>query len=134
MTTIEWLGVGDVLTDAAAAVAAGHNWTTREHLAAAIAEVRWEDVDPDDGVVNWPMSPGLALKAILDGFKIRGVRRIGRSEVLGSGEVDREPDGWAMYQLIAVEQWSATIGRRVYVVDRGSDLVPVAYELLPARL
>jgi hypothetical protein len=76
---------------------------------AAIPRMIWEDAAGQK-----PMSPALAIKAVIREFELRGVTRIAISHDL------------APYGLFGIEVLGGR--QRIYVLDRGHDIVPLALE------
>lgn len=94
-------------------------WTTtgeqlgkvRPQLEAAIEKIVWREL-----IGDWPMAPGEAIKAVIRQVGIPNADQAGISESLISGR-------YALYGIQGT--WRNGRGR-VYVVDRGHDLVVVA--------
>lgn len=125
--------IRETLLDREVSFQQGHNFSTEKALRASVETVRWEDV-PDDGGMTWPLSPALAVQAIIKEFDLRGIRRVGLGQVLGSAYPDMEPSDLHMYQIIAIEQAAANGDtRRVWFVDRGTDTVPAMVEAIKTK-
>lgn len=125
----DWMtGNLDQLTDVEASERAGHNWTTRDAIERAVTAVRWDDV-PDGGGLTWPMSPALAIQAAISDLRLPNVTRIGRATLDAWDNVEA-PGRTLAYELLAVEARYSNVGTaRVYLVDRGTDVLPALVDL-----
>lgn len=126
--------IRETLLDAQRSCREGHNWSTEAELLRSVDTVEWEDV-PEDGVMHWPMSPALAIQAVIKELELHGVRRVGRGQVLASFYEDTPPNDGAMYQVLATEQVAANGDiQRIWFVDRGTDTVTAMIEIVKAEV
>lgn len=90
---------------------------SRETVAATIEELRWRKPEG-----SFPMSPGLALQAAV---KELGLPRVSAVAYNGGPIHD------SGYSLMGIEANYKNGRARVYVMDRGTDLVPLAVDFWP---
>lgn len=118
MTTVRtWTDTGEQLHDRVRAAAEGHNWLTRDELAAAIAALEWEEPG------TFPGMAGLAIKAVINDVPLRAVTAV----AVGVVECysDNEP-GPSTYGLYGIRNRYSNGVAEIFVVDRGSDALIVA--------
>ena len=125
-----WTETGAQLFDAARANREGHNYATgRDVVVAGIDRLTWVEIAPG-GVLDLPFSPGEAISAVICGLALRDVRRIAWD---GSVAVRDDVEGSrSLYSLLGVEVGERGGLLRLYAVDRGTDVLPVAYDRIPA--
>src|SRR3982750_4193784 len=113
-----WTEVGEkaLSADALEARMDGERWKpiTRERIEKAIEKMRWESTEGDK-----PMMPALGIKECIKQLGIPKVSQIAISNDLAN-------DVGNSYGLYGIEGHYKNGRVRVYVVDRGSDLIPVA--------
>jgi len=125
-----WTETGAQLFDAARATREGHNYATgRDAVVAGIDRLTWVEIAPG-GVLDLPFSPGEAINALICGLALRDVRRIAWD---GSVQVRDDAEGSrSLYSLLGIEVGERGGLLRLYAVDRGTDVLPVAYDRIPA--
>jgi hypothetical protein len=84
---------------------------TQDMIVGAIDALDWQ---PTEGVTTLPMVPGLGIKHAITELRIPKVSHF----AIGNG--------LAPYGLYGIEGHYKNGRARVYVIDRGSDLLPVA--------
>ena len=126
-----WTETGAQLFDAARASREGHNYATgRDAVVAGIDRLAWVELPKDGGDLSLPFSPGESLSALISGLGLRDVRRIAWD---GSVAVRDDVEGSrSLYSLLGVEVGERGGLLRLYAVDRGTDVLPVAYDRIPA--
>lgn len=114
------------------------NWTTigaeyidgefrgrpnRERIEEQIDALDWKDATP---TMSLPMSPGLALEACIEQLNLPRVSKIAHNGYL------QYPDGpeTAHFSLYGIEANYSNGPARVYVLDTGTECIPLASELL----
>lgn len=113
---IDWLSTGDKLWEPEQE-RLGHNVTGGDQLDFRVRvniearRLRWHDVE--DGVIDGPMSPVLAIKALIQELPLPKVSAYAYSGVL------------AGYQVLGVEANYKQGRMRLIAVDRGTDVLPV---------
>ena len=124
-----WTKTGGQLFDAERATREGHNYATgREAVEAGIDGLTWVEV-PAEGELRLPFTPGEGIKAVIAQLDLRAVRRIAHD---GAVTVrDDAESSTSLYSLYGIEVPEAGGLLRVFVVDRGTDLLPVAYDRVP---
>ena len=125
-----WTETGAQLFDAARANREGHNYATgRDAVVAGIDRLTWVEITPG-GTLDLPFSPGESINALICGLALRDVRRIAWD---GSVAVRDDVEGSrSLYSLLGVEVGERGGLLRLYAVDRGTDVLPVAYDRIPA--
>lgn len=125
-----WTETGAQLFDAARANREGHNYATgRDAVVAGIDRLTWVEITPG-GTLDLPFSPGESINAVICGLALRDVRRIAWD---GSVAVRDDVEGSrSLYSLLGVEVGERGGLLRLYAVDRGTDVLPVAYDRIPA--
>ena len=125
-----WTETGAQLFDAARATREGHNYATgRDAVVAGIDRLTWVQITPG-GTLDLPFSPGESINALICGLALRDVRRIAWD---GSVAVRDDVEGSrSLYSLLGVEVGERGGLLRLYAVDRGTDVLPVAYDRIPA--
>jgi hypothetical protein len=93
-----------------------HRPISRERVERAIPKLQW--VEPEG---NFPISPGMALQAAIEQLELPKV-----SAVAYRGE--DEHVGFHNYSLYGIEANYKDGRARVYVMDRGHDLVPLCVD------
>jgi len=126
-----WTETGAQLFDAARATREGHNYATgRDAMVTGIDRLTWVELPKDGGDLSLPFSPGESLSAVISGLGLRDVRRIAWD---GSVAVRDDIEGSrSLYSLLGVEVGERGGLLRLYAVDRGTDVLPVAYDRIPA--
>jgi len=129
--TREWTETGALLFDAERANREGHNYATgRDAVVTGINGLTWVELPRDGGDLSLPFSPGESLNAVISGLSLRDVRRIAWD---GSVAVRDDVEGSrSLYTLLGVEVGERGGLLRLYAVDRGTDVLPVAYDRIPA--
>ena len=125
-----WTETGAQLFDAARATREGHNYATgRDAVVAGIDRLTWVEITPG-GTLDLPFSPGESINAVICGLALQDVRRIAWD---GSVAVRDDAEGSrSLYSLLGVEVGERGGLLRLYAVDRGTDVLPVAYDRIPA--
>ncbi|GAB4083297.1 hypothetical protein G3R41_21490 [Modestobacter muralis] len=125
-----WTETGAQLFDAARANREGHNYATgRDVVVVGIERLTWVEIAPG-GTLDLPFSPGESINALICGLALRDVRRIAWD---GSVAVRDDVEGSrSLYSLLGVEVGERGGLLRLYAVDRGTDVLPVAYDRIPA--
>jgi len=126
-----WTETGAQLLDAARANREGHGYAAgREAIAAAIDALTWVAF-PADGTLDVPFTPGHGIGTMVTELGLRDVARIAwdgalpvRDDVEGSS---------SLYSVYGIETGPRGGALRLYVVDRGTDLLVVAHDRLTAR-
>lgn len=114
----EWLNIG-----------AAYWVPYQTRIEAEIAGLTWKAV-PEDGELSLPMSPGLGIQACITELELPKV-----SAVAHNGYI-QVPDGpeTAHYSIYGIEANYKDGRARVYVIDAGTQLVPIAVDFEPTAV
>lgn len=126
-----WTEIGEQLFDVDRATREGHNYCAgRDVVAAAIDGLDWVEL-PADGSLTLPFSPGEAIKTLIRELDLRGVRRIAWNGALPvRDDVEHSRGLYGLYGIEVPERGGLL---RLFAVDRGTDLLPVAVDRIPAE-
>lgn len=94
----------------------------RDQVEAAIDGLRWQTEK------STAMVPGLAINALIREFRLP---KVSRYAVNGTIQAPDPPEGLATYSVYGVEASFSNGRARLYVVDTGSELVPVCADFWP---
>jgi hypothetical protein len=138
-TRRDWTSVGQELLNPKACPL-GHNWTIKEVFERAVDDLQWVEVDDSGpvvaisvgliGNVGGGLFDALAINAAIRELRIPRVTRIAVG-LLDCWSVDEL--GPLCYGLLGIEGNYTNGTARVYIVDRGSDLLPIASDFTPAE-
>jgi hypothetical protein len=121
-----WTETGAQLFDAERANREGHGYAAGQNaVAAAIDALSWVEIPPS-GSLDVPFTPGHGIQTMLTELGLRGVRRVAwNGSVPVRDDVERSSSLYGLYGIEAPERGGLL---RVFVVDRGVDLLVVAYD------
>jgi len=122
-----WTETGEKLFDREASNRQGHCYAaSRDVVEAAIEELTWCAVEEHLSV---PFSPGAAINAAISELSLPRVSRIAHDGAVPvRDDVERASSLYGLYGIEA----NFTNGRvRVFLVDRGTDVLPVAVDHWP---
>jgi hypothetical protein len=129
MSDQTWLPIGEQLLDRDRATREGHNWTTRDEIEKGIARLEWVD-RPESGIINGPMSPVLGIGAAIDQLDLRRVVAYAIDGYVTAW--DDAECGESAYGLYGIRNRYGNGAADIYVVDRGTDILPVRADFTPA--
>ncbi len=124
-----WTDGGQQLYDAERATRHGHCYATGPAaVSAAIDALTWQDLHPGTPL-RLPFSPGFVINGLIRAMQFTAARR-----VAVNGTVDVRDDverASSLYGLYGIEFAAAGELVRLYVVDRGVDVLVMAHDTQP---